>query len=188
MGLLSGTFTANAQTVTISTEGVTDWASWGFIPEDCATPGMNSKSGAAIEISTITEIGGTSNMDCSTSGVTNPPHSLTWTGGTPEPTATSETAYVYTGHASSTGVGFEFTAPADTTTRKLRIYVGLYRNAQGKMHVTLSDASASAYNDTSFTGTVAVNTWGYYEITYAAASAGQTITVQWTLNTNPGQV
>ena len=45
------------------------------------------------------------------------------------------------------GNGFEITVPADTTTKTLKLYVGVWFT-QDKLKATLSDASAPAYVDT----------------------------------------
>ena len=70
--------------------------------------------------------------------------------------------------------------PADGTTRTLVVYVGT-ANSTGKLTARLSDRSAPDYVDS--TGTKISKTWdGYYTLTYRAASAGQTLTVQWTVD------
>ena len=79
--------------------------------------------------------------------------------------------------AGANGAGFSFTVPADTTSRTLRIWVALNR-ATGQLTATLSDGSAAPF--TGSYGTGANNFLGAtYTLTYAAASAGQTLTVTW---------
>jgi hypothetical protein len=78
-----------------------------------------------------------------------------------------------------TGTGFQLTLPADTTLRTLRLYVGLW-DAQGRLEVTLSDSSAPALTDTSLINQTATSN-GLYTLTYQAASAGQTLTIRWTV-------
>src|SRR5205814_3310015 len=68
-------------------------------------------------------------------------------------------------------------APADTTPRRLRIYVGHY-GAQGNFQAWLSDFSAGAYLDTTLSNSYQ-NVYAVYTLNYAAASSGQTLTVRY---------
>jgi hypothetical protein len=89
------------------------------------------------------------------------------------------------GNGTATGVyaiagGFKIAAPADTTVRRLRVYVGAL-NASGQIDVSLSDNSAPAYGDHQFSDGGGGNGSDYfYTITYAASSSSQTLNVQWT--------
>ena len=74
--------------------------------------------------------------------------------------------------------GFEIKAPADTTLKTLKVYVGTY-GAKGKFQASLSDLSAPAYVDSSLDN-AANGPGGVYTINYAARSAGQTLTIKWT--------
>jgi hypothetical protein len=76
------------------------------------------------------------------------------------------------------GNGFTLTAPADTVTRTLRVYVGAYR-AQGSFAASLSDGSAPPYQDTSL-GIPRDATNGVYTLVYRAAKPGQHLTVTYT--------
>src|SRR5262249_53583937 len=71
------------------------------------------------------------------------------------------------------------TAPADTTTRTLKVHVGLW-SAQAQFQATLSDGSAANYTETSFVNSSSASN-GVYTLSYAAASAGQTLTVRYTV-------
>jgi hypothetical protein len=73
--------------------------------------------------------------------------------------------------------GFEITVPADTNSRTLKVYVGLY-GAQGNFQAWLSDFSAPAYTDTTLSN-VFNNAYGAYTLTYAAASSGQTLHIRY---------
>ncbi|HXJ72451.1 MAG TPA: hypothetical protein VNM37_06345, partial [Candidatus Dormibacteraeota bacterium] len=74
--------------------------------------------------------------------------------------------------------GFEITAPADSTSRRLRVYAGLY-GAQGHFRAWLSDFSAPAFHSHSLSNAVG-NDYEVYTLDYAAAEPGQTLTVQYT--------
>src|SRR5205823_3074459 len=68
-------------------------------------------------------------------------------------------------------------APADTTTKRLKVYVGLY-GARGNFQAYLSDFSAKAYTDTSVSN-VYDSSYAVFTLDYAAASAGQDLIVQY---------
>ena len=77
--------------------------------------------------------------------------------------------------------GFQVTAPADTTARALKVYVGLWA-AGGRLEASLSDGSAPVYIDTSLLNSGGTSN-GVYTLNYQAGSAGQTLTVKWTVGT-----
>ena len=76
--------------------------------------------------------------------------------------------------------------PADTSTREVTVYLGGW-SSNGKLTAHLSDGSAADFTDASFSsanGTYQAN----YTLTYHAASAGQTLTLTWTLVSGFGNV
>jgi hypothetical protein len=75
------------------------------------------------------------------------PNGYSWTDGTPTASATNSPTGLY---INGLNKGFQITVPADTTSRTVKVYVGVW-GAQGKLEATLSDSSASAYVDTSVT-------------------------------------
>jgi hypothetical protein len=68
-----------------------------------------------------------------------------WSDGTPTATAAGTRTGVFLTNLAS---GFQFTLPADTTPRTLRLYVGAYA-ARGRLLAHLSDFSAQPYIDRS---------------------------------------
>jgi hypothetical protein len=85
---------------------------------------------------------------------------------------------------SANGGRFQISAPADTTTRTLTVYLGAL-NATGTLNAHLSDGSAMDFNASYG---VKSNRWnGVCTITYRAASAGQTITVTLTQTSSIGR-
>jgi hypothetical protein len=78
----------------------------------------------------------------------------------------------------SSGTGFSFTAPADKTRRLLTVYL---HSDEGRLTASLSDGSAPTFTDTGL-GSGDLNTPGVYTIDYAAASAGQHLTVSFVLD------
>src|SRR5207245_5050455 len=65
------------------------------------------------------------------------------------------------------------------TLRTLKAYVGAF-SARGNFEATLSDNSANAYSSMALVNS-GNGPSGVYSITYAAQSAGQTLTIKWTL-------
>jgi uncharacterized protein (TIGR03437 family) len=86
--------------------------------------------------------------------------------------------------------GYEVTVPADSTPRTLQLYVGAI-SARGKLSVFLSDGSAPVITDSSFDIPSPADANGFgstavYAITYQAASAGQILTIRYTLDFDYG--
>ena len=77
--------------------------------------------------------------------------------------------------------GFRVVVPADSIIRTLNLYVGLY-GAEGKVQAYLSDFSAPAFTDVSLNNPWA-NSYARYTLQYAAASPGQTLTVDFIART-----
>ena len=153
--------------VNLSAEGTADWAHWGL-----SGLSFNHKSGVTQQISNYTQLGGGTIKQ-----FTGNSTSFTWTGGAPTLTAGSVTTGVST---TDIDTGFQITAPADTTARRLKVYVGV-QAAGGRFEASLSDGSAPFYVDTSLINASGV-TNRVYTLNYKAASPGQTITVKWTVN------
>src|SRR6185436_8504041 len=79
-------------------------------------------------------------------------------------------------YVTGNGKGFQFTVPADTSSRTLTIYVGM-QNTSGTLTSQLSDGSAANYVKT-YSGQK-YRTDGVFTLNYRAAKAGQTLTVKW---------
>src|SRR5262249_31338616 len=108
---------------------------------------------------------------------------FTWTDGTPTVAANNSATGLF---IAGQNKGYSITVPADTTVRKLIIYVGAWQ-AQGKLVAHLSDKSANDYVDTSVS-IASGSMVGVYTLTYSAASSGQTLSVTYTQNTAAGNV
>jgi hypothetical protein len=102
---------------------------------------------------------------------------FSWTDGTPDSVATNTTTGVFIG---GRGEGLTITAPADTTSRTLTVYVGIWQT-QAKMVAHLSDGSAPDYVDSSLNNSSSGSV-GVYTFTYRAASSGQNLSVTFTQN------
>jgi hypothetical protein len=170
-GSLTGSMATPSGVANLTAEGAIDWAHWGLT----SATSFNHKRAVAQQISNFTKVG--------TGGVNRylgDPNGYSWTDGTPTLTATNSPNGVW---RSGVGNGFQVTVPADTTDKTLKLYVGV-SNAQGRLEVTLSDASASPYVNTLDDVVANGNTLAVYTINYRAASAGQTLVVRWTVLTS----
>ncbi len=162
-GSLSGTVSTSAPAVNLTAEGTVDWIHWG----DSA---VNRKAGVPPQLTSYTVVGWAPALQYCCD-----PRSVSWTDGTSTGSVTNNRngIFVY-----SIGDGLSLTAPADTTTRKLILHVGGW-NSGATLTAHLSDGSALDY-----TNTIAGSTGQYdgnYTLTYSAASAGQSLTVTWTM-------
>jgi hypothetical protein len=176
--MLSGSFASIAQNsvVNLTTEGPLDWVHWGLYTETS----LNRKAGVVPRISDFTELSGMgTNSFLFVFQVTDLAHSYSWTDGNPEPVVNDTHTGVWVYSVPTFGSGFEFTVPADTSTRTLKVFLGVFAG-RGKIEASLSDGSAPAYvNDTLSSIMGSVNR--EYTFTYAAASSGQSLHIRWTL-------
>ena len=97
-----------------------------------------------------------------------------WEDGTPDLTATNMTSGIYFIGVSN---GYEVDVTADTTPRLLNIYVGAWA-ATIHFEAELSDGSAPAYVDETFSHDATGGPNRRYTIIYAANSPGQTLKAQ----------
>lgn len=111
--------------------------------------------------------------------------SLTWTGGTPTASGSTNGGIFTSGSPVPVGNGYVVTAPADTNLRLLRVFAGVY-NCTMKVTASISDGSTTAKVNTSFVSDSSGGRQGYIEIQYAAASSGQTISVSVTVDGETG--
>ncbi len=173
--------------VDLSATGSEDWAIWGYAGDGTSTslvPDERKANGSAI--SKLTNIDpdpsvplrGLGQFNCG--NPTCPPFLFGWSDGQSQASAESVRGGIqHDGEqigTSTLGKGFAFDVPADPTTRTLKVYVSTNR-ADGELTATLSDESAENYVNT-LPQAVDMRS-AIYTITYAAASAGQTLHVQW---------
>src|SRR5947199_1042391 len=175
---LTGSFALiqSGTAVDLTVEGPVDWVHWGLY-----TPtSLNRKAGVTPLINNFTRLlASVSNSYNFIYQFADNYNGYSWSDGTPTASITNTTTGVWAYGGSAAGTGFQITVPADNTERVLKLYVGAYA-ASGKFEAFLSDQSATPYTDTSLTnagnGESAV-----YSISYAAQSAGQMLTIKWTL-------
>jgi hypothetical protein len=166
-GGLTGAVLTPTPAVNLTTVGTSDWAHW---------PGYDHMATGGSQLSTYTLLG-----SIWVSPYNNDLRTLSWTGGTPTASG-SNTAGVY---ISGINTGFQITAPASPTTRTITVYVGGW-NSTGQLTATLSDGSAPAYVSPPLGASGQYD--AVYQLTYSAASAGKTLTVQWTQTAGAGNV
>jgi len=152
--------------VNLTTEGTADWVHWG-----ARTNGiLDRKAGVEMQISDYTPIGN-GTVERYADNYT----SFSWSDGTPTASVAGTKTGVFIPGVTN---GFELTLPADTTSRTVKLYLGLYA-AKGLFQAWLSDFSAKVYADTSLSNTLG-NSYAAYTLNYSAASAGQALTVRFT--------
>jgi hypothetical protein len=157
--------------VNLTAAGIIDWAHWGRNGPST----FDHKAGVTPQkITNITKIG-----SGGLSWFADCPTNFSWTDGTPTLNVSNTPTGINTNGV--VGNGFEITVPADTTTKTLKLYVGVWFT-QGKLEATLSDASAPAYLDTTLNNN-AGSSFGLYTINYKAAATGQTLKIRFTIQT-----
>ncbi len=179
-GTLTGSFSPVPRTsvVNLSEVGVVDWVHWGL---HTATS-VNRKAGVTPRISNFSVLINEDNTNAFAAAYqyADNYNGYTWSDGTPEPSVTNTTTGVWCYGIPNIGTGFELTAPADTTVRTLKIYVGAFAS-RGHFEAVLSDASAPGYTNTSLANMMGNGPGGVYSVEYSADSPGQTLRIRWTL-------
>ncbi len=164
--LLSGAFVRSANAVNLTQQGSLDWAHWGL---------QNSKSfthkrGVAQSISNYKRIG--------RAPVANMSNNLTqysWTDGTPQANAQGTTTGIWTYGLHN---GFQITVPADTTSRTVKLYIGVWK-AQGLLKATITGSNVT-YKNASLENISAASN-GVYTLAYQGTAAGQKLTLTFTV-------
>jgi hypothetical protein len=178
---LTGTYSTVARysVVNLSSLGSLDWVHWGLYTE----ASLNRKAGVTPRIGDFATVvpAGNSNAFVFAYQYGDNYNGYSWSDGTPVATVTNTTTGVWAYGIPNLGTGFEFTVPADTTPRILKVYVGAYAG-KGLFEASLSDKSATAYTNASLNNVGGSGPGGVYTLTYAAASAGQTLKIRWTLS------
>jgi hypothetical protein len=169
-GSLTGSGTSAASAVNLTTEGILDWEHFG-------DGSLNRKAGVTPQLTSYTVVGNGSVFFYG-----NDPRPISWSDGTPAASSSNNLNGIY---INGVGQGFSLTAPANTTSRTLVVHVGGW-NSGGTLTALLSDGSAPEFIDT--TDTASGQFDRNYTLTYNAASAGQTLTITWTMVFGTGNV
>jgi parallel beta-helix repeat protein len=189
-GSLSGSVSTNGQAnVDLTALGGEDWAVWGYANSGTSTslaPDVRKAGGSGISDLTDSDPSSAPLRGLGQFGSSYGPFNFDWSDGNAPTSATG----VYAGlehdgqqnQAATTGDGFSFTVPADTTERTLTIFASEHWGT-GTLTATLSDGSAAPYTQAvdgstdypSYGG----NTPAVFTITYKAGSPGQHLTIAW---------
>jgi uncharacterized repeat protein (TIGR03803 family) len=169
-GSLSGTSSTAAASYNLTTLGTSDWAHFGTGGN---ATGFDHKATGGSQISNVTRVG-----SGTFGGFNDPNRSVSWTDGTPDAKDTGDEGFLWANNG--IGAGYSFTAPADTTSRTIYVYLGGYSSG-ATLTAHLSDGSAADYV-TSFSSSGKYN--DVVAITYKAASAGQNLVLTYVKSQN----
>jgi hypothetical protein len=174
---LNGSFASvpTASVVNLTTEGPIDWVHWGLYTETS----LDRKANVEPQISDFIPVDASNGFVFVYQFADNA-NGYSWSDGTPTASVTNSTTGVWAYGTPLIGSGFQISAPADTATRTLKVYVGAFK-ARGQFEAYLSDGSARGYINTSLFN-MGNGPSGVYTITYSAAAAGQQLIVRWTLS------
>lgn len=180
-GMLLGSSCAAPADVDLTAEGTLDWVHWGLNDKTTIT----RKAGVNL-LSAELKASGQVYLD-RTEGC---PVNITWRDGSPLLQSRGTHAGLWWN-----GVGNRrsFSAPADTTTRVLRVYVAGIEGVGATLTAKLSDDSAPPLLSKSWNGNAGNGTWAavpdgfsaVYTIRYRAGSAGQHLTIAYALTSEP---
>ena len=162
--ILTRTQTTTATSFDLSAEGDLDWAHWGnYIVTD-----FDHRAGVTSQISNYTPVG-TGSYGQYSDDVTQ----CSWVDGSVDQAETDLSSGIW---ASGDDTGYQLTIPASTTPRVLHLYIGSW-NKSGTLELSLSDSSAA-----SVTNIIPNTSTHRVTVTFAANSAGQTLTVNYHCN------
>ena len=161
----------------ISAQGFTDWALWNSASANGTNkvPSQRKSGGGSL-------IG---NLTCSVAQLesfTAALQAISWTGGTPTASGSNTNGEYNNLNSSGTttnGANCSWTFPVGTAGITARVYLGAFAS-NVTISASLSDGSAGPASNTSMTNgrnDGADSSYGYLDITAAAGSAGQTLTV-----------
>ncbi len=157
----------------LSVLGTSDWAHWGTFG---LWPSFDHSDSGGSQISDVTVIAPLEGDSGKAKyNLLDPGQFASWTNGTPNSIITDDIGYIYgQQNISRQGMGYSFTAPADTTLRTLYVLAGgLGTTTQVK--VSLSDPSAADVVKV-LPPVTTTNYARVFMIKYKAASAAQTMT------------
>lgn len=174
-GSLSAFVNPPPASVDLTTEGTLDWAHWGLN----AVSDFNQKAGVTNQISNFTEV----NNPNGPIQFADNPVAFSWNDGSPDGAATDTTTGIFfvmpNNDGSDVGQGYSLTVDADDTTKIINLYLGGL-TGEGVLEASLSDGSASD------AVLLISNEFGVFTrvvtIEFRAASPGQSLTIEYTLN------
>jgi hypothetical protein len=170
---LTGTFATipRGSVVNLTAQGALDWVHWGLFTDTS----LDRKAGVSPQISDFS-LATVSNFFGFAYQFSDNWNGYSWSDGTPDVSVTDTTTGVY---AVGVGHGFQFSVPAGTEVKTLKVYVGTY-GAVGKLQASLSDNSSPAYVSTALTN-ISNGPSAVYTLTFAGRTAGSRLNVKWTV-------
>ena len=183
VGTLTGSFmsVAPGADINLTANGPLDWVHWGLDWEDS----VDRKAMPQTEIGNFIAFG-PATYETYVYQFSDNYNGYSWNNGTPNAAVTNTTTGVWVYNYDPFGTGFQFSVPADTSLKTLRVYVGAF-NARGCLIASLSDASAPNYTNTSLVN-LSNGPAGVYTIKFAAASLRESLTISWTLTNAVGDI
>lgn len=167
--VLSATTAGAGADTNLTAQGADDWAQWTFGNTSGVPDQRKSGGGSLISLAKYGSAAGWATFDDGT-------RSQSWTDGTPTSSGSSVDGIWLDDYA--VGVGYELSFPASTATRQVKIWLGLYE-ATARVTAILSDGSVGNQVDsTTFVAGLSTSVYGIVTVDYAAASAGQSLTVR----------
>jgi hypothetical protein len=162
-GSQTNSVSAAQSTADLTAAGTADWTHWGLFTNSS----FDYKGLVSRKISNYTLIGSVTPLRYADNFT-----SFSWSDGVPTPTSGGTPTGLF---VTGVGNGFQLTAPADTQTRTLRLYVGGYA-VEAEFQAYLSDLSAKPFADNSVSNYYD-SSYAVYTIDYTAASFGQHLNV-----------
>jgi len=181
-GTLTGSLAPVGQgaDVNLTINGALDWVHWGLYTDTS----VDRKATVTPQIGSVVPVGAASGFTYVFQYSDNY-NGYSWEDGTPFPAATNTTTGIWAYNFAPADSGFEFSVPADTNLKTLKVYVGAF-NCRGRLTATLSDGSATSYTDFGLFN-IGNGPGGVYTINFAANSSGQSLTITWVVSNPQGQ-
>jgi predicted outer membrane lipoprotein len=177
-GSLSASVDIQPDRVDLHVEGGLDWSHWGLA--DASS--FNHKSGVTQQIGDYEQISPDS-LTCYQNA--ERPTAFSWILGTPVAAATdSRTGLFFPTPEFEVGEGIRLTVPADTSEKTLKVYLGLF-GAKVKFRAFLSDDSTPEVVEF-IENSLSTETFRVVTLNFGAASDGQTLTIEYTLEQDIG--
>jgi hypothetical protein len=183
-------YDANPGAVDLTAEGTLDWIKY---EATYGVPDSTRKASATVTIMSEALVDsadpdGNSGLGILATDGDLYGNTFSWTDGTPVATGTDVEGSIW---MAGIGNGYRWKVPASTTTRTFTLYAGMWC-AQMRLSASLSDGSAPAQAwlrlNREIGGPPADGNISSYFVEFAAAADEETLTVEWTIESDPDPV